>query len=294
MKSRNAGNKPQNPGHGSRGDAATTYLQAIAADTLGWTHPQARLRKALDRDHFLLYAQPIASLRPRPGGRMFLEVLLRLKEEEDNLLPPGGFFHVAEALGMLGEIDDWVLRKTIAWCAGAKGKRVPAVCFINLSADSLLDPEFPERLSAQLERHRLPGHQICLELDESDVITHPDAARRLVHALRDKDCRSALDNFGSIKLSFEHWRALPVDYLKIDGGLIQNILQNPADLARIKAISLTCKRLGMGVIANGVETAGIRDKLREVGVDLAQGYGIRRPTPLDLLDPPLPAASPKP
>jgi EAL domain-containing protein (putative c-di-GMP-specific phosphodiesterase class I) len=270
-------------GAAPRADGDALYLRTITEDVLGWANPEARLRKALSHDQFLLYAQRIAGIKPRLADEIALEVLLRLKEEEDNLLPPGGFFPVAEALGMLGEIDDWVLRKTVAWCAaGGEDNRAP-MCCINLSADSLLDAEFPERVRAQLREHDLPGHRLCFELEELDVLAHTGAAQRLITTLRARGCKFALDNFGSVKVSFEHVRALPVDYLKVDGGMIQNILKNPGDLARVKAISLTCQRLGMRVIASSVETADILNKLREVGFDFAQGFGIARPAPLESL-----------
>lgn len=280
-----------------RADGDALYLRTITEDVLGWDNPEARLRKALSHDQFLLYAQRIAGIKPRLADEIAFEVLLRLKEEEDNLLPPGGFFPVAEALGMLGEIDDWVLRKAVAWCAaGGEEHRAP-MCCINLSADSLLDPEFPERVRAQLREHDLPGHRLCFELEELDVLAHTGAAQRLITTLHARGCKFALDNFGSVKVSFEHVRALPVDYLKVDGGMIQNILKNPGDLARVKAISLTCQRLGMRVIASSVETADILNKLREISFDFAQGFGVARPAPLDSLraaaaPPAAPAAAP--
>jgi len=273
-----------------RADGNALYLRTITEDVLGWDNPEARLRKALSHDHFLLYAQRIAGIKPRLADEVALELLLRLKEEEDNLLPPGGFFPVAEALGMLGEIDNWVVRKTIAWCAAGGDDNLSPMCCINLSADSLLDPEFAERVRAQLREYDLPGHRLCFELEELDVLAHTDAALRLITALRTRGCKFALDNFGSVKVSFDHVRTLPVDYLKVDGGMIQNILKNPGDLARVKAISLTCQRLGMRVVASSVESADILNKLREISFDFAQGFGIGRPLPLESLRP-APAAS---
>jgi len=283
-----------NDGLPARADGDALYLRTITEDVLGWANPEARLRKALKEDQFLLYAQRIAGIKPRLADENSLEVLLRLKEEEDNLLPPGGFFQVAEALGMLGEIDDWVVRKAIAWCAlDGDDVRAP-MCCVNLSADSLTDPEFPERVRALLREHDLPGHRLCFELEELDVLAHTAAAQRLISTLRTRGCKFALDNFGSIKVSFEHVRALPVDYLKVDGGMIQNILKNPGDLARVRAISLTCQRLGMRVIASSVETTDILNKLRAISFDFAQGFGISRPALLDSLRPARAETAPPP
>jgi len=276
----------------TRADGDALYLRTITEDVLGWTNPEARLRKALKEDQFLLYAQRIAGIKPRLADETALEVLLRLKEEEDNLLPPGGFFPVAEALGMLGEIDHWVIRKAISWCSVDRDDVRAPMCCINLSADSLIDKEFPERVRALLREHDLPGHRLCFELEELDVLAHTAAVQQLIASLRPRGCKFALDNFGSVKVSFEHVRALPVDYLKVDGGMIQNILKNPGDLARVKAISLTCQRLGMRVIASSVETQDILSKLREISFDFAQGFGIARPALLDSLRPAPAAAEP--
>lgn len=288
---------PPKKGHPpSRADGDALYLRTITEDVLGWANPEARLRKALKEDQFLLYAQRIAGIKPRLADETAFEVLLRLKEEEDHLLPPGGFFPVAEALGMLGEIDHWVVNKAISWCAVDVDPVRAPMCCINLSADSLLDKEFPQRVRAMLREHGLHGQRLCFELEELDVLAHTGAAQQLIAALRSSGCKFALDNFGSIKVSFEHVRALPVDYLKVDGGMIQNILKNPGDLARVKAISLTCQRLGMRVVASSVETQDILDKLREISIDFAQGFGISRPALLDNLRPAradaAPAASP--
>lgn len=272
----------KSPSPGSKADITNgdaVYLRAITENILGWSDPKARLDKALANDDFLLFAQRIMALKTRLQDQPFLEVLLRLREEEDNMLPPGGFFPVAEALGMLENIDRWVVRHAIAWCAGLADSAKAPVCCINLSADALLNTDFAVFVQTQLKQQHFPGSRLCFEITESDAITHPEVTRKFIKALKPQGCRFTLDNFGSVKVSFAHIKDLPIDYLKIDGSIIQNIISSTGDLARARAISLTCQRLGIRAIAQNVESKAVLLKLQEIGFDYAQGFGISRPGP---------------
>lgn len=262
----------------TNGDAV--YLRAITENILGWSDPRQRLVKALASDDFLLFAQRIMALKPHPGNQAYVEILLRLREEEDNMLPPGGFFPVAEALGMLEDIDRWVVRHTVAWCAGSAADANAPVCCINLSADALLHADFSVFVRTQLKHSGVPGSRLCFEITEPDAIANPEAVRKFIRAMKPQGCRFTLDNFGSVKVSFAHIRDLPIDYLKIDGSIIQNIITTPGDLARARAISLTCQRLGIRAIAQSVESKAVLTKLGEIGFDYAQGFGIAHPGPL--------------
>jgi ammonium transporter, Amt family len=253
------------------------YLRAITEDILGWSNPRARLEKALASDDFLLFAQHIMAIKPHVDEQACLEILLRLREEEDYMLPPGGFFPVAEALGMLEDIDRWVLRNTIAWCANSADHNNAPMCCINLSVDALLNADFSVFVQSQLEQHGVPGNRLCFEITEPDAIAHPEATLRFIRALKALDCRFTLDNFGSVKVSFAHIEDLPIDYLKIDGSIIQNIITSPGDLDRARAISLTCRHLGIRAIAQSVESEAVLDKLGEIGFDYAQGLAIMHP-----------------
>lgn len=270
--------KPPPPKTRTDGDAV--YLRAITENILGWSNPKSRLLRALDNDDFLLYAQRIMALKPRLEDQGCLEILLRLREEEDNMLPPGGFFPVAEALGMLEDIDRWVAQHTIAWCALSAEYDNAPICCINLSTDSLLNPDFADFIRAEIKKHDVPGSRLCFEINELDAITQPDGIRKFIRALKPRGCRFTLDNFGSVKVSFAHIRDLPIDYLKVDGSIIQNIINSSGDLARARAISLTCQRLGLRVIAQNVESKPVLVKLREIGFDYAQGFGISHPGPI--------------
>ncbi len=271
---------PQSPEQTDITNGDAVYLRAITENILGWSDPKFRLIKALDQDDFLLFAQRILSLKPGNQDLPFLEILLRLREEEDNMLPPGGFFPVAEALGMLEDIDRWVVRHTVAWCTGSTSEKNTPMCCINLSVDALINADFSVFVRAQLKQHGLPGSRLCFEITESDAIAQPEAVRKFIRALKPQGCRFTLDNFGSVKVSFAHLKDLPIDYLKIDGSIIQNIISSPSDLARARAISLTCQRLNVRAIAQSVESKAALTKLTEIGFDYAQGFGIAHPGPL--------------
>ncbi len=270
--------KPDMNGVTTNGDAF--YLRAITENILGWSDPKARLVKALSGDDFLLFAQRIMALKPRLQDQPFIEILLRLREEEDNMLPPGGFFPVAEALGMLEDIDRWVLRHTIAWCAKTTDDENAPMCCLNLSTEALLNADFAAFVLTQIKQNDIPGTRLCFEITETDAIAHPEAARKFMRALKPRGCRFSLDNFGSVKVSFAHIKDLPIDYLKIDGSIIQNIITSAGDFARARAISLTCQKLGVRVIAQNVENKAVLEKLREIGFDYAQGFGIAHPGPI--------------
>lgn len=276
--------KPPPPGAPTditNGDAV--YLRAITENILGWSNPEKRLKKALADDDFLLFSQRILALKPPLEDRACMEILLRLREEEDNMLPPGGFFPVAEALEMLEDIDRWVVQHTMAWCAGATDDAKAPMCCINLSTDALLNPDFSVFVLAQIKKYRIPGFRLCFEITEPDAIAHAEAVRKFIRALKPRGCRFTLDNFGSVKVSFAHIRDLPIDYLKIDGSIIQNIISSAGDLARARAISLTCQRLNIRSIAQSVESTALLVKLQEIGFDYAQGFGIAHPGPISAI-----------
>lgn len=260
------------------------YLRAITEDILGWADPGKRLREALAGDDFLLFVQRIRPLKPGIEPDC-CEILLRLREEEDNMLPPGGFFPVAEALGMLEDIDRWVLARAIAWRVGSANSAAAGFCSINLSTDSICNPSFAGYARSRIAAAGFPARQVCFEITEADSLAHPVAARAFMSALKPLGCRFTMDNFGSVKVSFAHLKDLPVDFLKVDGSIVQNILKNPGDLARARAISLTCQRLGVGSIAGNVESPDVLAKLQEIGFDYAQGFGIALPCRIEALAP---------
>ena len=150
---------------------------------------------------------------------------------------------------------------------------------INLSGASLNDETFLYFVRESIQQYSINPRAICFEITETVAITHFDRAIRLVTALREIGCRFALDDFGSGLSSFGYLKNLPMDFLKIDGGLVRHIVDNPIDAAMVEAINDIGHVMGLQTIAEYVENDAIRDKLASIGVDFIQGYGIEMPHP---------------
>jgi len=259
------------------------YLRLMTEQLTGWDDPRLMLERALRENLFLLLAQRIVPLKAGNPDPSCYEVLLRLKQEEDNMLPPGGFFDIAESLGMMAKIDRWVVRAVLAWCAARQkenpAKPLPMMC-VNVSTPALRSTSFLGAVREELQHAGVPPRCLCFEINERDVIEHPAAARAFVAVLKPLGCRFTLDAFGSVRVSFSHLNDLPVDFLKIDGVIIESMLQGPLGPATVKAINIVCKEVGIRTIAEFVESRKTLDKLREIGVDYVQGFGISRPEPI--------------
>ena len=259
------------------------YLHSISNQLMGWGDPRTKLARALAENQFLLFAQKILALKNDSRDPICFEILLRLREEEDNLLPPGGFIPIAERYGMMEEIDRWVVRNLISWCLDKQkadpGWQVPLFC-VNLSETTLNNPEFAKFVRQEVRRPGFPARALCFEIGEMETINNHDAVSNFIAALKPVGCRFTIDAFGSVKVSFTHLKGLPVDFIKIDGVIIQNMFKTPADMAKLKAMITVCRKIGMHTIAEFVESKETLDKLRELGIDYVQGFGIARPGPI--------------
>ena len=268
---------------GSHENGGTFYMESMTEQLISGGDPRAQLVRALREDQFILFAQKIQLLAATAPYPRCFEVLLRLQEEEQHMLPPGGFFPVAERYNLMGEIDRWVVRNVIKWCMEMQRSDpawyMPLYC-VNIAAASLGDPQFVLDVRDELQRSRFPPANLCFELAEPDVISHHAEAQAMMDVLRPLGCRFTLDAFGSTKVSFAPLKDLPFDFLKIDGVIVQNILTDPDNLAKIRAIAGAAHKMGMHTIAEFVESDDTLTKLREAGVDYAQGFGIGRPGPI--------------
>jgi Amt family ammonium transporter len=268
---------------GSHENGDTFYMESMTEQLISGGDPRAQLVRALQEDQFILFAQEIQPLSATAPYPRCFEVLLRLQEEEQHMLPPGGFFPVAERYNLMGEIDRWVVRNVIKWCMemqrGDPAWDMPLYC-VNIAAASLCEPQFASDLRDELQRSKFPPANLCFELAEPDVISRHAEAHALMDVLRPLGCRFTLDTFGSSKVSFAPLKSLTFDFLKIDGVNIQNILVDPANFAKIRAIASASHEMGMHTIAEFVESDDTVAKLREAGVDYVQGFGIGTPGPL--------------
>ncbi|MDX1443017.1 MAG: EAL domain-containing protein [Gammaproteobacteria bacterium] len=243
----------------------------------------SRINKALEDDRFRLFAQVIEPLSAAAGDGIHLEVLVRMVDENGALVPPGDFIGSAERYNLMGRIDHWVIRKTLAWLEANPGARSAIeMCSINLSGLSFGNFQLLDDLRELLSHSRsVRPTKLCFEVTETTAITSIHHARGFIEQLRAIGCRFALDDFGSGVSSFGYLKNLPVDILKIDGMFVRDICNDPADRAIVTAINSIGHEMGMLTIAEFAENSDIIDMLRELGVDYAQGYGVGKPAPLE-------------
>ena len=260
--------------------ASDMKLAARRSET-GWV-PQ--INAAFEEGRFQLYYQdylPLRSDRNDPERR-HLEVLLRMIGRGGEIIPPGRFLPAAERFNLINAIDRWVVSTLFAAYPRLKAEHggAPLTCCINLSGASLNTPDFIGFVRQQAELNRLEPGAICFELTETIAVHDIQVAAEFVLACKAIGIRFALDDFGTGSSSFGYLRHLPVDYLKIDGGFVKDIEDDSVDLAMVETINRIGHILGMRTIAECAENEAIIERLREIGVDYAQGYGVSMPAPL--------------
>jgi len=242
----------------------------------------SRISQALEENRFVLYLQTIAPLDIKQERHY--EILLRMLDEEGKLVQPMDFIPAAERYNLMSAIDRWVIHNGLA-LIGRHLREHPGqpgeVFGINLSGASLGEENLERFISEQIALHQVPPHLICLEITETAAVANLDQAAIFIKSLKAKGCRFALDDFGSGLSSFRYLKLLPVDYLKIDGAFVKDMVDDPVDYAMVQAINTVGHVMGIKTIAEYVENDAILERLRELGVDYAQGYGIRKPCPME-------------
>ncbi|MCC5656290.1 EAL domain-containing protein [Nostoc sp. XA010] len=242
-------------------------------------HWASRISQALESDWFCLYVQPIAAITPVAQNGDYYEVLLRLHDEQGNLVLPMTFIPAAERYDLMHLIDRWVIRTLFRnWIRVVGDKQ--NIYAINLSGCSINDDQFIDFLYEQFTLHSISPQWVCFEITETVAIANLSKARHFIESLQQIGCRFALDDFGVGMSSFAYLKSLPVDYLKIDGSFIRNIIENAVDEAIVTAITHISSVMGIKTIAEFVENDAILQRITALGIDYAQGYGIGMPRPL--------------
>jgi len=241
-----------------------------------------RITEALEKNLFTLYAQCIEPLDEETGSHC--EVLVRMMDVGDSIIPPGAFLPAAERYGLIRDIDSWVVETTLTLMASHPEflKQVHLVS-INLSGSSIDNVDFLDSVISSLKKFSIDANKICFEITETAAISNLNAARIFISKLKNLGCFFALDDFGSGLSSFRYLKNLPVDYLKIDGMFVKGMGDDPIDYAMVKSINEIGHVMGMKTIAEFVETTEIKNKLTTLGVDYAQGYCIGEPEPFTQL-----------
>ena len=238
-----------------------------------------RIRKALEEDRLLLYCQPILDLK---GNQVCqYELLLRLPDERGGEpLLPDAFLYVAERSGLIQAIDCWVAGKAIALIAEHQRAGRRLVLYVNFSGKSIGDPKVTALTEATLVKAGIDPTCLVFELTETAAIANLEEAKSFTQRLRARGCRFALDDFGAGFASFFYLKALPFDYLKIDGEFIRGVVANPMDRLVVEAIVGIAQGTGKKTIAEFVGDDDTLRLLQKSGVDYAQGYQVGRPRPL--------------
>ncbi|MGA2926323.1 MAG: PAS domain S-box protein, partial [Solirubrobacteraceae bacterium] len=237
-----------------------------------------RIRTALDQGRFTMLAQPIIDYRS--GRTSQHELLLRMLDEHDELLPPGAFLGTAERLDLVQEIDAWVVQHAIGLLAGAGAAPQQLPLHVNLSGRSLGDLKLLELIERELKRTKVAPDRLIFEITETAAVSHITQARRFSERLAELGCGLALDDFGAGFGTFYYLKHLPFDYVKIDGEFVRNCRNDPADQTVIEALVAIARGLGKQTIAEFVEDEQTARLLAGLGVDYGQGYHHGRPAPV--------------
>ncbi len=241
----------------------------------------ARVKRALTEHRFFLEAQPIIPIDAQNGIKHY-EILVRLRDENGRRVPPGAFMPAVDRYNLAGRLDRWVITASLSWLRRA-GRELNGIdrFFINLSGDSLTDRELVEFILQGLKKTDVGPERIGFEVTETAAINNLTRANQIISELRRAGIVFGLDDFGSGMSSFAYLKALSVDYLKIDGMFVANVATDPVDCEMVSSINRIGHAMGKKTVAECVEQSIVLDKLRELGVDYAQGFAIGLPVPID-------------
>lgn len=240
----------------------------------------ATIRKALEESRFRLYYQPIVPLDTETKIPVCYEILLRLQDPDGKILLPGSFLPAAERYGLMLEIDKWVIENVLvkygAYFQSQENTRIS----INLSGSSLNDDALLDFVQKQLHKTQLEPHKICFEITETVAISNFKQAIQFIEKMKEFGCHFALDDFGSGFSSFSYLKRFPIDYLKIDGSLVRDMVEDTTHQVMVSAINQICRAMQIKTIAEFVENGDTIVALEKIGVDYLQGYAMGKPQPL--------------
>jgi diguanylate cyclase (GGDEF)-like protein len=237
-----------------------------------------QIREALQTGTFILHAQPIADVRT--GRITQYELLIRAVDVDGSLIYPNEFLPIAERIGLMQEIDRWVVRQSIKMLAELQNHDPALRLEVNLSGPALTDDRLVETILEEFDATGADPSGIIFEVTETAAVSNLERAREFIEKLQSSGCQFALDDFGVGFSSFAHLKYLPVDYLKIDGSFIREIAKSAVDQHLVRAIVTAAQALGKKTIAEYVPDDATLRVLAELGVDHAQGYGVGEPGPL--------------
>lgn len=244
----------------------------------------ARIVKAVEEERLCLYQQAIIPLSKTTDTKKHYELLLRLVDEAGTVVTPNAFIPAAERYSLMPTLDRWVISRFFAIYQRYRqqlttaGRGFDCVYTINLSGLSINDDQFLSFLKEQFVAHSIFPYTLCFEITETAAISNLARAATLIEEMKQLGCFFALDDFGSGMSSFTYLKHLPIDYIKIDGSFIHNIVSDSIDSTLVECINRIGHEMGIKTVAEWVENEVVLDKLRDIGVDYVQGYGLAAPT----------------
>lgn len=250
-------------------------------DIIKWV---SRLNQALEQDKLQLRCQRIEPVDPVSGLLPHYEILIAIEDENGEFIPPSSFMQAAERYNRMHAVDRWVIRNTLAWMH-EHPEKMPGIggFSINLSGQSLNDEKLTSYILQQVLDSEVAREKVAFEVTETAAIANLADAVDFIREMQAIGCKFSLDDFGSGLSSYSYLKNLPVDFVKIDGAFIRDMHRNTSDYMMVRSINEMAHFMGKRTIAEYVENDEILAKLREIGVDFAQGYGIEKPRPLSTL-----------
>lgn len=243
-----------------------------------------RLNRALQEKQFRLYEQAILPVVPHDKEIKHSEFLIRLINNDGTVMEPDAFIPAAEHYHLITKIDSWVIDTAFEYLSNLLKKGHTSndlgVYFISVSGASLGEADFYDYVAEKLEWYAIPGEMVCFEVQEATALSHYGPANAFIKNIRQKGCRIAIDDFGAGVSSFSYLKSVPVDYVKIGGGFIGHVNLDPMDCAIVEAINQIGHIAGLQTIAELVESDEIMYKLKDIGVDYAQGNKLDIPHPI--------------
>ncbi len=249
-------------------------------ESMGWV---SGIMKGFNEDRFCLYVQPIISMEDNAKCTHY-EVLIRYRNADDTIIPPGQFLPPAERYNLIEKIDVWVVNKIIQWLEDNKEDARDIMFSVNLSGRSIGSRTFHKFLQDKLRQSDIEKSALCFEITETSVVENVERSVEFINSIKQLGAKFSLDDFGTGLSSFSYLKRFPVDYLKIDGEFIRDIIENDTSFVFVRSMTEVGHSLDMKVIAEFVESDTMYDRLREANIDFIQGYHVGIPIAIETLN----------
>jgi len=269
-----------NPAQGKKSTQSSTAQNHSAhQQTKSSIDSSERIIQAIEQEKFSLYCQKIVPTKLCQDGVVFYEILIRMAEEESNLIPPGAFLPFVEKYNLMPRLDSWVVGQAIKWLMEDGVNSKVSFC-INVARNTLENNEFVDYIQRRLTESAIQPRRLCFEIETSDAAVNLPGTAIFVRKIARLGCLVSLCSFDHDQASLNVLKNIKPNFLKIDGSLICNILRDSGDLGKVQDINRIAHILKIKTIGELVETSDILGKMAEIDIDYAQGFGVGRPSPL--------------